>query len=153
MRPVICRCSGDNAVIIAGESLRFHQRLPAAVRTAREICVLQRMLAVKLFHNRLRVPRHFVNRTIAEIGHFLRMADRPASVRAGRRVPGVSRGRRITFVHRKRQRELVDFTGKPTVPAPLQPSVPALQRHPHFNLNVGIRAWMRLNPYPAERRQ
>ena len=78
-RPVIRRRAGDDAVIVLRETLRFHQRFPAAVRTASEIGV-RGSFPVIGFDDRLGRRGRLMDRTPAEIHDLLGMAESPARV-------------------------------------------------------------------------
>ena len=82
VRPVVGGRTGDNAVEIVGEALRFHQSFPPAVRTAHKI-VAPGFLTVKSLHDSARLQPCFVHRAPAEIHQLLRMAHGPFRRPAG----------------------------------------------------------------------
>src|SRR5262245_65942847 len=70
--------SGNDAVVVIGISLRFHQRHAAAGGATFEVGVL-RVLVVEGFHNLLSFDGHLVRGAITEVDHLLRMADGPVT--------------------------------------------------------------------------
>ena len=151
-RPVIRRRPGQYAVVILGKPLRLHQRFAAAVGAGCKVGVLCAR-TIELLHHGLRGNRHFVDAAIAEIGHLLRMPQRPACVDERCRVARVRARCRIALGDRRAQILVSNRSGKAAIAVAEQLSVPSLERHPDLDRNVGIGRRMRMNHDSAERRQ
>src|SRR5436190_848318 len=82
VRPEVGRCPDDDAIVVVGEALRFHERLPAAVRASAEVGT-PGTVAVEGADDRLGPLGRFVDRAIPEIDDPFRVSHGPAGV-AGR---------------------------------------------------------------------
>src|SRR5438309_9937590 len=96
MRPIICWGAGQNAVVIVGIALGFHQGLAAAIGTVCEIGMLG-SVSVEGLHGGFAEGRHFVNGAVGEIDNFFGMAERPGGVGATCGVAGVGGGGRVAL--------------------------------------------------------
>src|SRR4029077_3402171 len=138
------RRSRDDAVVVRGKSLRFHQRLPPPVRTTREIRVPQ-MSSVILLDDRFRVQRHFMKRAVSIVRDLLWMPQRPSRIRPSRGMTRIRPRRRVALVYRDRHRVVIDLAGKTSIPAPLKLSIPIANRQPDFDLDIRIGTGPRLD--------
>src|ERR1700735_4634238 len=96
MCPVVCGSDGQDAVIVFGIALCFHQRLTPAIRAVRKIGMLRRV-AVKSLDRRFAYYRHLVNGTVCEVDNLLGMPQRPSRVGALCCMAGVGGGRGIAL--------------------------------------------------------
>src|SRR5260370_9008503 len=77
MCPVIRRRTGHDAVVVVRKALRFHEGLVATIRAARPVRK-PRTFAIEGSDDRLRIHSCDVIRSIAPIGNFFGMIERPA---------------------------------------------------------------------------
>ena len=147
---VVAGRAGDDAVEVRRIALRFHERLPAAARTAVEVRDA-RSGAVERPDRGLPLHRGLVHGPVAEIDQPLGMANREAGV--GARVPGVARRGGITATQRVGQRGVLDRTTPRTIANLEVLAVPARHRQPDFGPDVGIGRGLDRQRYAAEGRQ
>ena len=88
MSPVIGGSARDDAIVILGVTLGFHERLPAPVGARAEIRAL-RVFAVERVQDNLGLHRRFVDGAIPEVRDLLRMIERPCGIRPAGMVAGV----------------------------------------------------------------
>ncbi len=131
--PVVGGRSGEDAIVILGITLGFHQRLAASVRASREIGPFQR-LAVERLHDALGIHCHLVNAAIAVVGNFFEMIQRPGCVRAG--VTCIGTGGGVALADGRGEIGVVDITGETTVALPLELAFPAALRQPDLDLDL-----------------
>ena len=131
--------------------LRHHHRLPAAVRAAFEIRVLDR-LVVKSSTERFGRRRDRVMRAQSPILHFLGMSHRPIR-RFAAVVAHVAAGRHEAVADVLREPRVRDAAGEPAGAIDLEASGPAAgrRRQPHFELDLGIRRRTRHTFHATER--
>src|SRR5215472_12961578 len=102
MCPIIRGSAGENAVVIGGKTLRFHESLAAAVRTGREVGVFRRV-AIEGLGGSFSDGGHLVNGAVTEIDDFFGMAESPSGVAGAGRMTGVSGGRSVALCHGESQ--------------------------------------------------
>src|SRR5215470_20342444 len=91
MRPEIRRRASNDAVVIVRETLRFLQSLFAARRAATPVGMLESVWPIKRGDDSLRLHGHFVDRAIAEINHFPRVAQCETGIASVGFVPSIGR--------------------------------------------------------------
>src|SRR5215470_13792125 len=138
MRPIASRSSGEDAVIIVGKTLRFHEALAATVRTSKKIGVLRRV-AITHANQFLCDDRHGVNSAVAEVGDLFWMAESPGGVRAFGGVASVRICSGVSSKKRSGEIKVVDLTGEAAVAVSLKFSIPIFGGKPNFDSNVTVR--------------
>src|ERR1700745_437657 len=81
MGPIICWRAGDDPVEVPGVSLRLHQRFAAAIGTAHEVGATS-ATRLECHDNIFGNVGSFLERSITEIDHLLRVAYSPRCVDA-----------------------------------------------------------------------
>ena len=141
--------AGNDAVEIAGKPLGRLHRLTSSSGTAVPVGIPRRPLVMRR-DDPLGGHRHLVRRAPAEVDDLLGMSGREA--RGIARVPGVGRRGRVASLHCGLHRAVGDRAGEAAVSDRLELAVPAGQRHPHFDLDVGVSGRLQCRADPAERR-
>jgi tetratricopeptide (TPR) repeat protein len=95
-------------------------------------------LAVKLLHDQPGDARHFVVPAMAEIDDLLRMAERPRRINRPAGMAGISSRGGVALGHGLAQSFGTDLAREASVAEALEPSVPSVNRHPDFNLDIGV---------------
>src|SRR5438105_11030600 len=131
MSPVIRRSSSQDSVIVFGETLRFYQSLPAAIRAAPKIGIL-RIAPVERFDRSLGEPSHLMDSAITEVHDLLRMSERPGRVGRISGVSSVSSGGRISAAERRRHAPIVHLSGEAAVSLSLKLAAPSADRASRF---------------------
>src|ERR1039458_747949 len=91
VRPIVGGRARDDAIVILGVALGFHQRLAAAVGAGAEVRALG-VLAVEGVQDGLGFHGRFVNGAMAEVGNLLGVIERPSGIRPACMVTGVCGG-------------------------------------------------------------
>ena len=153
-RPVVRRGARDDAVVVAGESLRLHQSLIAARGTADEVRPLGR-LAVERLHDRLCPNRCLVLRPVSKVDQLFGLLEgKPRGIDARRGlVARIGRCRRVAAAKLVAQRTERDDACPAAIADARELAVPVLERHPHFEQDARIRRRRNLAGDPAERRE
>ena len=99
VRPIVGGRAGDDAVVIVGVALRFHQGLAAAVGAGAEIGPFG-IVAVEGVQDGLGFHGGLVNGAIAEVGDLFGMVERPGRVGAAGVVAGVGGGGGVAWPRR-----------------------------------------------------
>src|SRR5579871_6544661 len=124
MRPVICWGAGDDAVVVGGETLRFHQRLASAIGARAEVRPARRATVERLC-DRFPFFGCFVNRAISEVGNLLRMPQCPTRIRTAGAMASIGRSACVAVLDGVREAAIVDHTGKSAVADSLKLAVPS----------------------------
>src|SRR5215470_15709537 len=130
MRPVVGGRSGEDAVVIIWIALRFHQGLAAAIRTTQKIGIL-RSFAEARADDFLGDGGHSVNRTVAEVGDLLRMAEGPGGVCAFGGVASIRICSGVSSEKRSGEVKIVDLAGEAAVAMCLEFSIPVFGGKPN----------------------
>src|SRR5262249_59886806 len=109
--------TSKDAVVVGGKALRLHQRLPPAVRAAREIGMLL-LVAVERVDDHFSDLGHLMEGAVAKVDYLLRMTQRPASVSSPCRVPRIGCGGGILFLGPLRQAAISKPSGAASVSPP-----------------------------------
>ena len=148
-RPVSGR-SGDDTVVVIRKHLCFLQSLSAARRASVPIGELRR-ISVKSLDDCLRLDRHLMFRPIPEVNQLFLMAQRKAA--AATNVPGIGRARHVSTPKRFRHGGITDHARPAAIAHRLIFAVPARNRQPDFNFDVGIARGLQRCSQPAKRRE
>ena len=130
--------AGEDAVIIGGEPLGFHERFAAAIGAAIEIGVL-RGLAVERLDEALGVDGGEVQGAIAEVIDFFGMMVGPACIFAVGFVAGVGAGGGIAALEVCTHGGEADGAGESAVADAQEFAVPVGGGQPDFEADVGVR--------------
>src|SRR5207247_1268681 len=150
VRPEVGRCPDDDAIVVVGEALRFHERLPAAVRASAEVGT-PGTVAVEGADDRLGPLGRFVARAIPEIDGPFRVSQGPAGVAA--RVAIIRPGGSVAAAEPGGQGAVQDRAREAAIANALELSVPARAWHPDFETDPrGARRRCEAR-HPAEGRQ
>src|SRR5207249_226215 len=150
VRPEVGRCPDDDAIVVVGEALRFHERLPAAVRASAEVGT-PGTVAVDGADDRLGPLGRFVDRAIPEIDDPFRVSQGPAGVAA--RVAIIRPGGSVAAAEPGGQGAVQDRAREAAIANALELSVPARAWHPDFETDPrGARRRCEAR-HPAEGRQ
>src|SRR6516225_4621793 len=152
MCPIIRGSASEDAVVILGKTLRFHESLAAAVRTGCEIGVLRRV-AVEALCGGFADGGHLVNGAVTEIDDFFGMAESPGGLASVGRMTGVSGGRSVALRDGECQCTPVNFSGEAAIAQSAEFAVPVARGHPDFNFDFGVGRWLGSCADPAERRK
>ena len=153
VRPIVGGRAGDDAVVILGIALGFHQRLAAAVGARAEVGTLG-SLAVEGVQDGLGFHGRFVNGAIAEVGDLLGVVERPGGIDSWRgAVTGVGAGAGVVVADGVGQLVVADVAGEAAVACALKLAVPVGGRHPDFELDVRVGGRLDDSGHAAERRQ
>ena len=146
-----CGSARDDAVVIVGESLRFHERLMAPGVAAVEIGML-RKTAGAVAHDETGGFSHRVSRAPGPVDHLLRMTDGERSVGAG--VARVAARCGVPTPQPVRHRLVINCPNEGAVAYSFEFSVPGFRRRqPDFKIDDGIRSGMGNGGNPAICRQ
>src|SRR6516225_7398802 len=152
MCPIIRGSAGEDAVVVAGKTLRFHESLTAAVRTGCEIGVFRRV-AVEGLGGGFADGGHLVNGAVTEVDDFFGMAESPCGVASAGSMTGVSGGRSVAPRHGESQCTPVNFSGEAAIAQSAEFAVPAARGHPDFNFDFGVGRRLGNCADPAKRRK
>src|SRR5579883_1370140 len=152
MRPVIGGRAGEDAVVIVGEALRFHEGLAAAVGAGTEIRML-RPGAIERRNDGFGPIGGLVDGAVAEIGNLFRMAERPLRIDGATFVAGVGAGGGISIENGVGHRSVIDGAGEASVADTFVAAVPTGRGQPDFEFDVGIAGWLDHALNAAERRE
>ena len=122
MRPEIGGRADDDAVVVVGEALRFHECLPAAVRASAEVRA-PGTVAVEGANDRLGLLGRFVDRSIPEVVHLFGVSQGPACVAP--RVPIIRAGGGVALTKPGDQRGVQDRPRVAAIASALELPVPA----------------------------
>ena len=150
--PIVGGRAGDDAVVILGVALGFHERLAAAVGAGAEVGAL-RALAVEGVQDGLGFHGRFVDGAIAEVGDLLGVIERPGGIGAAGMVAGIGGGGGVVVGHGVRQLVVADGARETAVADALELAVPVGGGHPDFELDIGIGRWLDGSGHAAEGRQ
>ena len=125
--PVVGGRAGEDAVVIGGKALRFHERFTAAIGTGGEVAV-RGGRGVVGGDDGLGLRCHLVNAAPAIVGDLLGMMEGPACVDAVGEVAGVCAGGGVVVVEGAGQPAVVDLAGEATVAEGEEAMVPAFAR-------------------------
>src|SRR6202047_1492392 len=114
MCPKIRGSASEDAVVIVGKTLRFHESLAAAVRTGCEIGVFRRV-AVEGLCGGFADGGHLVNGAVTEIDDFFGMAKSPSGFAGVSRMAGISGGRSVALRDGEAQCTPVSFSGEAAI--------------------------------------
>ncbi len=137
MGPKVSGRAGEDAVVIVGKALGFHERLAAAVGTTGEVGVF-RCIAIEGLDDRFGLDGHFVDGAIAEVGDFFGMAESPIGVDAIGSMAGVGGGSGVTVTNGGGHFGVVDRTGEAAVAGAAKFAVPVCRREPDFKMDFRI---------------
>ena len=133
--PVDARRTGNDAVVILREHLRFLDRLLTACGASHKVRVT-RGCVVERGRDGLALFGHFVNGAITEIDELFRMSEGEA--RAATLMTGIRAGGRVAALECRRQGSCRNGPLPRSVPDALELAVPSCCRHPDFDLDFGI---------------
>ena len=125
-------CARNDAIVVAGIALGFHQPLASTRRASVEIGILRPLTVVRV-DDSLGLESHFMHGAIAVIDPALRVGE-PVLVR--RSMPGVRRGRSETVADGLSHGTVTDDTGQTATADGLEPAVPVLGQ-PDFETDRG----------------
>src|SRR5215471_1078890 len=123
MRPVAGGRDGDDAVVIGGITLGFHQRLSAAVRAGVEIGSLRR-LAVEGSDDRFGVTGRLMNSAMTEVDDLFRMIEGPSGGLAAILMASVRGGGGVSVAYGIGEAGVADRAGVASVTNALKLAVP-----------------------------
>src|SRR5579864_316885 len=99
-------------------------------------------VAIECLCRRFAHDGHLMNRAICEIDDFLGMPQRPSGVCSICSVARVRCGRCITLKNSQTKRAVVNLAGEAAVALAAKFSIPTADGQPHFDLDIGVRAWL-----------
>jgi len=132
------RGAGQDAIVIARISLRLGQGLSAASRATVPIRVLGSTSVIRTNY-RFRSDCHFVNRAIAEIDYFFRVAGDEIGIVAG--MSGICTGAGVAGSECCCHCRVADGARPCAIADRLQPSIPSGLGQPHFHFYFRIGRW------------
>src|SRR6185503_5038312 len=148
-RPVVCRRTGKDTVVVLWITLRLHQSFATAVGAPSEVGAL-RCGAVERRDDGFGDASHFMNASITEVDDLRRMAQSPSSVDGRAGVSRVRASGNVAMLERGSEFEVIDGASEAAVRETLKLAIPILERHPDFDVDVGIGSGMGFRNYPAE---
>ena len=129
--------AGQDAIVIGGEALGFHEGFAAAIGAAIEIGVL-RGLAVERLHQALGVDGGQVQGAVAEVIHLFRVMVGPTGVLAVGFVSGVGTGGGITALEVGAHGVESDGSGESAIADAQELAIPVGGGQPDLEADVGI---------------
>ena len=139
VRPVIRGSASQYSVVIFGESLRFHQRLAAAIGATAEVRGPRRFF-IKLLNHRLAELGHHMHGPIAEVDDLLGMAERPVGVGCAAGVSRIGATGCKTTQDGDRETRIADIAGESAVTLAHEFAIPSRKGKPDFDLDIGVAA-------------
>src|SRR5205807_6966178 len=127
--------AGQDAVVIGGIALGFHQCLAAAVRTAKKIRKTRSVGKARL-DDLLGDFGHDMDGAVAEVRDLFGMAEGPCCVDGSSRVSRVGAGGSVAGEDGSGEMGVVEFAGEASVAVGLKFSVPIFGGEPDFDQDV-----------------
>src|SRR5687768_2948978 len=123
MCPIVSGRAGDDAIVIFGVALSFHQGLPATVGARAEVGPLRRV-TIECLHNRFPLHRCLVNRAMTVVDDLLGMVERPARVRSPGLMSCIRGGGSVAFAYCAAKTAVADSARESSVADAEEFSVP-----------------------------
>src|SRR6185503_14233470 len=125
-RPVVCRRTGKDTVVVLWITLRLHQSFATAVGAPSEVGAL-RCGAVERRDDGFGDASHFMNASITEVDDLRRMAQSPSSVDGRAGASRVRASGNVAMLERGSEFEVIDGASEAAVRETLKLAIPILE--------------------------